>query len=265
MKKLAGIACAAVLGLSLVACGGNAEPKAEDTTSQTTQTDTQAVEAPSIKDYEGEWKLAAIEHSGFTVTGNYADIYGDEKGNVLTINADGTGTSVAGNSTTNLTWKDNGSGSLIITDEAETEQDLATLVDNMLMVSTGELANAFTRDGTYPKLPKIDFKGTAIDSADKLLGTWKIFAARNTDYGDYLIFGQSPEAIAAYQQFSTGDLVFEDGGRGTMLGYDMTWSLNESGVTIVITETGGDLTVSETDEGIVCKSNIDGASYAFKK
>lgn len=264
MKSAMRWACAAMLSLSLVACGG--QPATTDTGSDT-QTDQTEQTSIDTSAYEGKWLLAAIQYDGATVTGNFVDFYGVEEGNSMTVNADGTGVITTGTEEADFTWKATKNGTIAIKNDYDSGNVSAELVDDLLVLTGDEepFTNIYSADGVYPNAPEVEEDGEAITSADDLLGTWSFYAVKNTSYGDYYAFGENSESLAMLGQFTSGELTFNEDGTGTMLGYDMTWETTDEGTTIVIDETDAGVTALSTSEGILAKSTVDGGMYWFKK
>lgn len=257
MKSIARIACAAMLGISLVACGGGGTEKPAEKPAAT-------ADASAL---EGTWKLAAIEYDGdLTVTGNFSQQFGVAEGNSITIKAGGTGTIDTGKESVDLAWEAIDDTSIAIADEYDPEDTTATLEDDELVLeSSAAETMVYTKDGKYADTPTFDLEGIAIDDANDLIGTWDYCAIRNTDYGDFLAWGDA-DMLAKFGELPSGQLVFEDGGTGTMLGYDINWSLSESGVVIVVKDTNADVSVTKADDGkIICTSGVDGAIYIFEQ
>lgn len=262
MKNLARITCAAMLGLSLVACGGGGTQKSAD---QTTEKPAATTDAAS---FEGTWKLAAVELDGVTVTGDFSNQFGVPEGNSITIDAGGTGAIVTGDEKVDLTWTSSGETTISISDEYDPADTTATLEDDTLILTSATKTDStmvYTKDGVYPQKPEFDFEGIAIDSADGLMGAWDFCALRNTDYGDFLAWGDA-EPLAKWGGLPGSQLVFDDGGKGTLLGHDMEWSLSESGVVIVVKDSNQPAKVTKDADGrIICSSDVDGAIYIFKQ
>ena len=271
MRRIGVVACATLLSLSLIACGGQASSSASnDSSASQAQSSSQAGQSgqtaqADAKTFEGEWKLAAFIRDGATVTGDFTDWFGTAKGNEVTINVDGTGVVVAA-STTDFTWKATGDNVISIANEYDPADTTGSLEDGMLTIKSGERPEqlVYTRDGVYPKTPSISFEKTGIPTADQLKGTWKYCALKNTAYENFLAFGDA-EGLASIGEFKSGELTFNDDGTGSMLGYAMKWTANNDGVTITIDETGKSVTVIQIENGIACESNVDGAIYAFAK
>ena len=88
-------------------------------------------------------------------------------------------------------------------------------------------------------------EATDITSEEALIGTWKVSAA---SYEGATMYGDSA-SLSAMNGSDEMVLVFEEGGRATMLGNEATWSIGENGA--VISDSGVDIAVKALGDDIV--------------
>ena len=109
----------------------------------------------------------------------------------------------------------------------------------------------FTADGTYADAKIIDTsKATPITSEDTLVGTWTMSGISMLGVSMY---GDS-SALSAMSGNTDTSVVFEKGGKVTLMGAEATYTvsasgatLDESGVSVPITSLGSDIAINMTD------------------
>lgn len=203
--------CAAMLGLSLVACGApanDASPTAVDANAtQENATVEHATEANATKEatatskpvsstasaeekFAGEWKLAKAESRGVTISGNFSSMFGSEAGMSISLGAGGAGSMAFDGNTPDVTWELTGDDSIVIKPiEGKSDDVVPTMAatydkaDDAIVVDLHtddfEGTVTFSRDGTLKSMPDLDLgAATAITSADQVAGTWSICGVR---------------------------------------------------------------------------------------
>ena len=209
------------------------------------------------------------------MSGDFAALYDDDMEMALVVNADGTGTFTFGGEAAPFTWteksptaitleiqttsddsaSDSSASASASAAAAETTTVDVTCEDGALFMEmqsddyTGTVI--FTADGTFAGAKEISIASAKpITSEDALVGTWKLSGLNMMGinmYGD-------ADALAAMAGSEDMTVTFEKGGKATMSGSDMTYTvgadgaaIDESGVTLPILALGDDVIIDLSD------------------
>ena len=273
-------ACGGSSGSASASASGSGDASASASASAESESAESA--ADPAQNFIGTWKLAGMKAQGLTIVGDLSGIAGSDISMDLTINEDGTGSMVFGDEPANFTWVQKADDTITATfekqdteassssesaeaaesDEAaesEAEENIEsqlnepvdlTLADgvlSMVMDMDGEQAELlFTADGKLPGAKEISTQGaTPITSEADLIGSWQMTGMNMMGMSAY---GEG-EALAAMSGGEDISLTFEEGGKGTMSGEEITYKVDENGAVL---ESGGiELPIQKVDDGIV--------------
>lgn len=174
--------------------------------------------------------MAALQSQGITMSGDLRPILGENKV-ALTLNADGSGSMVLGEDTTDLTWQITGD----TTAEATINERVVPLSykdDAVFMTMEDDSFSGMmilTKDGTYANMPTITAEGAkAITSEDAIIGNWSLCGMNMMGVSMY---GDSA-ALAEVSGGSDTSFNIEKDGSATLMGEAATWSIDANGAVI---------------------------------
>ena len=189
--------------------------------------------------------MAALQSQGITMSGDLRPILGENKV-ALTLNADGSGSMVLGEDTTDLTWQITGD----TTAEATINERVVPLSykdDAVFMTMEDDSFSGMmilTKDGTYANMPTITAEGAkAITSEDAIIGNWSLCGM---DMMGVSMYGDSA-ALAEVSGGSDTSFNIEKDGSATLMGEAATWSIDANGA--VITADGTSIPLQMFDDG----------------
>lgn len=265
-SRLAPLALALSLTLAcvpLTACGNDSQSKTNDekpAATDTTDTSTSDTEATDTKpadpkeQFVGEWRMAALEQRGITMSGFHELDETGEK-TTLVINTDGTASMALDEESVTFSWALEGDDAIYMTKQSDTEATaqqaiLLELKDGALFFPyeyNGEEATLiYTQDGTYAKARQITLDGAKpITSEDELLGTWKLVGF---NMGGLSMVGDA-EALEAAMYGGDTSITFEKGGTVTMSAGNGAWAIDEDGATLTSESLTGDMTGTVMKQG----------------
>ena len=258
MKKFLAVLCASLLCvccLALAACGGGSASSSSASASSS------AAPADPMEKYYGDWKIAAAEVNGVTMSGDFGTLLGeDTSGSTLSVKSDGTGSITFGGESVDFTWAQNTDDSIVITPKTESDsiktapvkyEDGAlkmTMEDNDM---TGTLI--FTADGTYPGAKEISADAaTPITSEAALVGEWKLTGANMMGISMY---GSADDLAAVMGGTTDTTLTFEQGGTAKAFGEDATWTVGSDGASF--TMSGTSIPVKALGDDIVIDASAE--------
>lgn len=176
--------------------------------------------------------MAALQSQDITMAGDLTPILGENKV-TLTLNADGSGSMVLGEDTTDLTWKTTGD----TTAEATINEMAVPLTykdDAVFLTMENDSFSGvmiLTKDGTYANLPTITAEGAkAITSEDALIGNWSLCGMNMMGVSMY---GDSA-ALAEVSGGSDTTLNIDKGGSATLMGETATWAIDANGASVTV-------------------------------
>ena len=250
-KKLSILATFLFCALVFVACGDSGS--SSSASSSVAPKSSSAAADPSEK-FIGDWMMAGLELQGVTVIGDLSAM--DVGTASLSIAADGTGTVTIDDESAAFTWKQADEDTLSIIVDSKNEETIVSDAAKIayqddtvhIVIESDSQTGAiiFSKNGSIEGLKMLDMsEATDITSEEALIGTWKVSAA---SYEGATMYGDSA-SLSAMNGSDEMVLVFEEGGRATMLGNEATWSIGENGA--VISDSGVDIAVKALGDDIV--------------
>ena len=257
MKKLATILCAAVLATTLVACGGGAQ-------SSTASTATSAAITSSESSFTGSWRTCTMVTDGITIWGDFSSMYGSDGGWTIDVMDNGTANMVMGDQSTTVNWSAKGNVITFTNGLGKGEDLVATLDGDVLSANMNmedsDSSISFSRDGTTSDLPDVSPAGAQpITSADALVGTWKLTAAFSDTVNMY-----GPDGALAKRLGVSDTMVFNPKGKGSLMGFDFTWTTDAAGTSFESVMADAPVEVLAVDGGIIFSFG-QGSTYLYSK
>lgn len=202
--------------------------------------------------------MAALESQDITMAGDLSPVLGENKV-TLTLNADGTGSMLMGEDTTELTWQTTGD----TTAEATINERVVPLTykdDAVFLTMEDDSFSGvmiLTKDGTYANLPTITAEGAkAITSEDAIIGNWSMCGLNLMGVSMY---GDSA-ALAEVSGDSDTTLIIDKGGSATLMGEAATWAIDANGASITVEGTTIPLQMLDDGNIIMDMSELLGTS-----
>ena len=257
MKKLATILCTAVLATTLVACGGGAQ-------SSTASTATSAAITSSESSFTGSWRTCTMVTDGITIWGDFSSMYGSDGGWTIDVMDNGTANMVMGDQSTTVNWSAKGNVITFTNGLGKGEDLVATLDGDVLSANMNmedsDSSISFSRDGTTSDLPDVSPAGAQpITSADALVGSWKLTAAFSDTVNMY-----GPDGALAKRLGVSDTMVFNPKGKGSLMGFDFTWTTDAAGTSFESAMADAPVEVLAVDGGIIFSFG-EGSTYLYSK
>ena len=255
MKKYLSLLCTAMLCaccLALAACGGSSGASTAASGSAASGSAASVAVDPAEK-FIGDWKFAALEYQGMTMTGDLSAILESDELMTLSIKGDGTSSVSINGEAAEATWeqKDDNTITLTATAEGETRSFDIAYADGVLSMdmSDEEIQGKalFTADGVLQGAKEISTaNATPITSAADLEGEWKLCGINMMGvsmYGD----AESIAAVAGDSGTETNIAFSAD--KATFGGQDMSYTVDENGA--AISESGITMPIMKLDDSTI--------------
>lgn len=288
MKRLLSLLCAALLCaccIVLVACGGSASGSSAASSAAASSGASSAAEpaADPADQFVGDWKLAAVEAQGLTVSGDFSGFLGSNVEAKFTFEAGGTGKAVFGEQSNDFSWTVNEAGEAVVTmqkaaDDAASSasaeapegseaaaaaaegaadslmgnsaEPITFKLDGDVLSAQGEtngqtMTLYLTKDGKLAGAKEINMAdATPITSAADLEGEWTLVGMNM--FG-MTMYGDA-DSIAQMANGADMTLTFNADGTCVMSGSQANYSVGPEGA--VISSNGTDIPVALLDDGI---------------
>lgn len=255
MKKILALVCAAMLCaccVALAACGGGSSSSAASgsasasAASDSSSASSAAAPANPADKFAGKWALVGAQNGNITLTGDFAEVFGEELDVYLEVNADGTAVLSYNGDQIDCNWelKDDNTISLTAANLEDTSGtklfagesiDVKYVTENNTLdiydaESGAELI--FSQTGAIEGMLDITTaNGKPITSKDALVGTWRICGM---NMQGVMMYGDADEIAEFMGGGADMSLTVNDDGTGTILGTDLTWTVDSNGAVITI-------------------------------